>query len=250
MPHSIDLSIVPPIIAHRGANAFAPENTLSAFLKAKEFGFNWIEFDVMLSADNELVVIHDEELARTTNGLGAVMDYSYDHLQKLDAGSWFNSTFSAERISDLQTVLTFLYEHQLSANIELKALQNRDDILVKKVLEVLNKNRKLFTSPPLISSFSRSVLESVSKKSPDTLIGFLMDQWESDWEMFCDQIKSIAVCINHNILTKERVNAIKSTGRQILTYTVNDVARAKLLYSWGVDAIFSDCPLEIVNMQT
>jgi glycerophosphoryl diester phosphodiesterase len=249
MHHSTDLSIVPPIIAHRGANAYAPENTLAAFLKAKELGLAWVEFDVMLSSDNELVVIHDEDLARTTNGQGAVIDYPYAFLNTLDAGTWFDPQFSTERILNLQTVLTFLYEHQLSANIELKALQHRDEVLVKNVVEILDHYEGRFTSTPLISSFSRPVLALVRNKSPDTLLGFLMDEWQSDWEKYCDQLQCVAVNVNYTILTYARAQAVKSTGRKLFAYTVNDDACATLLYSWGVDAIFSDCPSNIVNMK-
>lgn len=247
MLRSRDLSIDPPVIAHRGANVFAPENTLAAFLKAKELGLSWVEFDIQLSADNELVVIHDEDLVRTTSGQGRVMDYSYEYLKTLDAGTWFDPCFSQERILDLKTLLSFLYEHHLSANIELKSFQHCDDMLVQKLLEVLDQNH--FTSNPLISSFSIPVLKLVRKKSSHILLGFLMDQWQSNWEMVCDQLHCVAVNINHRLLTEKRVQVIKSTGRKVLAYTVNDEARARLLYSWGVDAIFSDCPLEIIHMK-
>jgi glycerophosphoryl diester phosphodiesterase len=248
MLRSTDLLMIPSVIAHRGANFFAPENTLAAFLKARELGFSWVEFDVMLSADNELVVIHDEELARTTNGVGAVLDFSLHDLQKLDAGSWFHPRFSSARISTLQTVLTFLYEHKLSANIEIKALQSRDEIVVQKVLAVLAENVGKFTSPPLLSSFSPVVLKRVREHSPNSLLGFLMHEWLIDWEQQCDQLRCVAVNINQEILTAERVAVIKASGRKLLAYTVNTRARAEQLYAWGVDAIFSDCPQEIVDM--
>lgn len=248
MPHFTNLRIMPPVLAHRGANRFAPENTLAAFLIAKKLGFHWVELDVMLSADNELVVIHDEELARTTNGTGAVIDYPYDFLKQLDAGSWFSPTFSMERISTLRNVLAFLYENQLSVNIEIKALQHRDELVVQKFLEVFNDQAVQYVSPPLVSSFSMPVLQLVRKQSPDCLLGFLMDDWQTDWEKQCDLLQCIAVNVNQALLTQERAAAIKASGRQLLAYTVNEQARAKQLYSWGVDAIFSDCSQEIVDM--
>ncbi|MBV8802301.1 MAG: glycerophosphodiester phosphodiesterase [Gammaproteobacteria bacterium] len=243
-----DLHIIPRVIAHRGANRFAPENTLSAFLKAKQLGFNWVEFDVMLSADHELVVIHDEELMRTTNGNGQVIDYPYSFLKELDAGSWFHSQFAAERISSLQIVLDFLYEHNLSANIEIKALQNCNELVVIKVLDILQRNSGRFISQPLISSFSHEVLQIIRKNAPNYLLGFLMHEWISNWEMICDELQCVTVNVNHRILNQKRIQAIKITNRQVLAYTVNHTKRAEQLFAWGVDAIFSDCPKEIIEM--
>ena len=248
MLYSRELHIIPRIIAHRGANRFAPENTLAAFLKAKQLGFNWVEFDVMLSADHELVVIHDEELMRTTNGTGQVIHYPYSMLSELDAGSWFHPDFANERISTLQTVLNFLFTHGLSANIEIKALQNCNELIATKILNVLQKNEGHFVSPPLISSFSYEVLQIIHNNAPQYLLGFLMDKWLPHWQKKCDELQCVTVNANSRILTPERVQEIKLSNRQILAYTVNNIKQAEQLFSWGVDAIFSDCPEEIINM--
>src|SRR5688572_22496951 len=91
----------PRVIAHRGASAYAPENTMAAFSRAHALGAQWIEFDVWLAACGEVVVLHDETLARTTNGYGRVTDFSYAALQPLDAGSWFGHQFRQEKILTL-----------------------------------------------------------------------------------------------------------------------------------------------------
>jgi glycerophosphoryl diester phosphodiesterase len=247
MHHSTNLHIVPPVIAHRGANQFAPENTLAAFLKAKQLGLQWVEFDVMFSKDHELVVIHDEELQRTTNGTGAVIHYTYDELKKLDAGSWFDARFAKERISSLQEVIDFLYEHKLSANIEIKALQNHNELAVLKVLDILKNNTGRFISQPLISSFSHNVLRTIRKHSDECLLAFLMDEWMVDWEQICDELCSVSVNVNDALLTEARIQEIKQSGRQLFVYTVNNAQRAQQLLTWGVDAIFSDCPQEILD---
>src|SRR5579862_7304097 len=77
------------VIAHRGASAFAPENTLAAFETAMEMGASFIETDLQLSRDAHLVAIHDETLDRTTNGSGLVAAKTLDELRQLDAGAWF-----------------------------------------------------------------------------------------------------------------------------------------------------------------
>src|SRR3990167_3541643 len=131
------IEINPPVIAHRGASAYAPENTFAAFLKAKELGARWLEFDVMLAACGEVVVIHDETLNRTTNQSGLVDHATYADLKTLDAGSWFDPLFSTEIIPTLEMTIDFLYRHQLAANIEMKAPIGKEEITAKKVLDII-----------------------------------------------------------------------------------------------------------------
>ena len=89
-----------PVIAHRGAAARAPENTLAAIRLAAEEGARWVEVDVKLSRDGHCILMHDELLARTTDGRGEVAHYDLDELQALDAGSWFAERHAGERHSD------------------------------------------------------------------------------------------------------------------------------------------------------
>lgn len=227
----------------------APENTLTAFRKAKELGINWVEFDVMLSADGEAVVIHDATLDRTTNGKGEVGRMTYLELKKLDAGSWFHPDYFKERISTLREVIDLLCELKLSANIEIKPQKGKEKITVQKVISVIEATTHQHFLPPLISSFSLKTLQYVREYSTTHLIGFLMHEWNRDWQTICDDLTASAVDVNHAILTPQRVREIKDTGRLVLAYTVNNPLRAKTLYSWGVDAIFSDCPQSMCAMK-
>lgn len=111
----------PKIIAHRGASAHAPENTLPAFQLALEQGADGIELDVMLSKDNRLIVIHDSTLERSTNGKGNVLDHSYAELKELDAGAYFGDAFKNTPLPLLDEV----YEQfggKFKINVELKAI--------------------------------------------------------------------------------------------------------------------------------
>ena len=240
----LKFSIKPPIIAHRDASALAPENTLSAFLKAKQLGMNWLEFDVMLAACGEVIVFHDETLNRTTNGSGNVVEHTYAYLQTLDAGSWFNPIFAGEKIPTLRETLIFLLNNQLSANIEIKALPGQEEKLVNLVLEMIEDYQEI---PLLISSFSLRSLQFGRKKSQTLSIGFLMDEWQSDWKIICDELNAVAVDVNQTILNPQRIQEIKSSQRLLLTYTVNDPVRAETLILWGADAVFSDCPEQLVT---
>lgn len=92
------------IIGHRGASAYAPENTFAAFEKARELGADFIELDVQLTKDGKLAVIHDDKVDRTTNGTGFVRHFTMKELKKFDAGSWFSPSFQGEKIPDLEDV--------------------------------------------------------------------------------------------------------------------------------------------------
>ncbi len=236
----------PPVIGHRGACAYAPENTIASFTKAAQLGVKWVEFDVMDAADGQLIVFHDESLDRTTNGHGEVSQYPYAYLGSLDAGAWFDLRFSGERIPKLRTVIDFLQEAHLSANVEIKALPGHEERVVKQVLEQLAPYLLSANNQFLFSSFSVNALRLLRKYSPECLLGLLLHEWEPDWESICRSLHCISVNVNEEIMTEAAAHRIKAMGRLLLCYTVNDPARAKQLFSWGVDAVFSDVPDKIV----
>lgn len=240
-----DISVIPPVIAHRGASALAPENILVTFKKAKEYGIHWLEFDVTIAACDEVVVFHDDTLERTSNGFGAIVNYTYEHLKTLDVGSWFSSLFAGEKIPTLREVLILLDEYQMAANIEIKSYPGQEERLVKRVLEEIDKyaNKK---TPLLITSFSKAIVKQVRHQSSQIPLGLLMSEWDESYPIICDELSLVNIGIDEKLLTLERVKQLKSSVRLLFAYTVNDVARAKELFSFGVDAIFSDCSQEIL----
>ncbi len=199
----------------------------------------------MLAKSGEVVVIHDETLERTTNGQGKVGDYVWADLRKLDAGSWFHPDFNQEKILVLSEVLDFLEQEQLAANIEIKTVFGQEKIAARKVIDALDcvKHKEI-----LISSFSRLILKEVRHLSSSCRLGFLMDVWQDDWHSFCESYNCVTVNANHAILDELRIQEIKKTNRVLTAYVVNEPARAKQLFSWGVDAIFSDCPKVMLNL--
>lgn len=241
-----DISVVPPIIAHRGVSALAPENTIIAFAKAREFGLRWIEFDVTVASCGTVVVMHDDELQRTTNGVGKITDVKYDYLKSLDAGSWFASEFLNEKIPTLKDVLLFLNQNQMGANIEIKSYPGHEAWLVQRVLEDI-KAYANHDTPLLISSFSKTILKHVRREDSHIPLGFLMSEWDENYHSVCNEISATHVCVSHHLLFPERVKQLKSEERFVFAYTVNELVRAKALFSFGVDAIFSDCSQEILS---
>ena len=229
-----------PIIAHRGASADAPENTMAAFVKAAQLGAQWVELDVMLTAAGEPIVFHDETLDRTTNGHGRVCDYSYAKLRTLDAGRWFSPVFAGEVIPLLQQVLLFLSDMHINANVELKPIAGLEEDTVKQTLAVI---QTVFPPPYpslLFSSFSIKTMYLLRQYLPGSMLGLLLDEWEPGWEKTCKDLNCVSVHVNQAILTEEKAAKIKSMGKALLCYTVNDPERAAELYAWGVDAVFTD----------
>ncbi len=161
----------PLIIAHRGASALAPENTLAAFRLAKEQGADGIELDVMLSADMRLVVHHDQSVSRTTNGQGKVAELSWEQMKHLDAGSKFGDAFAGEPIPLLEDVFEEL-GGQFLINVELKNNANpRNNLseLVGKLIQKTNLQDSVF-----LSSFSGNNLLKAEALAPEIRRGLLV----------------------------------------------------------------------------
>jgi glycerophosphoryl diester phosphodiesterase len=110
------------ICAHRGANKTHPENTLTAFKEAIRLGANMIEFDVQLTKDNKLIIMHDETVDRTTNGSGKVSQLTFEDIRKLDAGSWKSDKFAGEKVPTLQEVLQMMPKN-IWLNVHLKGTE-------------------------------------------------------------------------------------------------------------------------------
>jgi len=233
---------IPKIIAHRGASAYAPENTLAAFKRAYELGATAVEFDVMLSAEGKPFVIHDETLPRTTNGMGIVGEVSNDYLASLDAGAWFSKRFIGEGIPAFDMLVSWLLQHKMVANIEIKPCFTSHDTVIKTVDAILAVLDKMPNLKLLLSSFDYDALLYCHQVAPQYPLGVLFHEWDDEW---CEKAKAVdaySVHFNQAILTKARVAMVKQAGFQVYSYTVNSQRRAKKLFSWGVDAVFSDYP--------
>ncbi|HHH81805.1 MAG TPA: glycerophosphodiester phosphodiesterase, partial [Chloroflexi bacterium] len=126
------------MIAHRGASAYAPENTMAAFRLAEAMGADGIEFDVKLTADGVPIVMHDATLDRTTDGSGEVARRTLNEIRKLDAGSFFEDSFAGEKVPTLAEVLETLGPDML-LNIELTNYASPRDILPERSLRIVEE---------------------------------------------------------------------------------------------------------------
>lgn len=155
------------IIAHRGASAFAPENTISSIAMALNSNADRIEIDVRLSKDNIPVLMHDRKLNRTTNGKGKIKDYSLEEIKELDAGSWFSRDYIGEKVPSLEEIIN-LVNGQKELLIEIKGGIRRykgiDDIIVELI-----KNNEA-ESWCIIQSFDDRTLKNIRDKYPEIRI--------------------------------------------------------------------------------
>lgn len=153
---------------HRGASAQCPENTLPAFHKAVELGADMIELDVRLTKDNQIIVMHDGHLNRTTNGTGRVIDKTLAEIRDLDAGSWFDTAFSGTRVPTLSEVFAELPNVRL--NIEMKtAPVAQAEPLVSKVIECALDMEAL--DRVLLSSFDHEAVYLARRMNKEVALG-------------------------------------------------------------------------------
>lgn len=237
-----DILDKPWLIAHRGASAIAPENTLPAMKLARQLGAQWVEFDVVLSLDGEPFVFHDEKLDRTSNGKGLIAKTTSAKLKELDAGAWFSPAYRDTPIPTLQLMLAYLSDIEMGINLEIKPADDRIELLVDKIFHTLEEYWSFSLPTPLISSFSIDALRLARARSSDAQLGLLLHEWRNDWQTIADELNCYSVHLNRDIVTKERIKAVNDSGRSILCYTVNDAESARKLFDMGMDGIFSDYP--------
>ena len=230
------------LIGHRGAAGFAPENTLAAFDKAYALGCRFIEFDVMLSADGEPFIFHDNSLKRTTNGRGEFGLVSAEYLRSLDAGLWYSKQFRGEKIPSLQAAIEWLVHSGVRANIEIKPYPGTTEQTTIAVLTHINRYWPQDKELPLISSFDQKALALCRSLAPEIPIGLLLDKWDKNWLQKARDLQCISVHLSWRAVNAKRVLEIKQHGYLVYVYTVNWKRRVTKLFDWGVDAVFSDYP--------
>jgi len=239
---------LPPVIGHRGAAAHAPENTLAGFRRARSLGCAWVEFDVRLTADGAPIVCHDDRLARTTGARGHISNLPLAAIRQLDAGSWFAAAFAGERIPTLDEVLALCRELDLGANAELKAELGRGPATAVAVASCLD--RLAGRLPPiLISSFLPDAVAEVAMLMPSVPRGMLWRKLPRNWATTAEKLGCATIHSDQTDLTGQSTAAVCAAGYPLLAYTVNDPARARQLFDWGVASVFSDAP-DIISEAT
>lgn len=234
--------VIPRVIGHRGAKAYAPENTLASIHTAADLGCEWVEVDVKLTKDGHAIIFHDEELDRCTNASGLVKDMDFNAIRELDAGSWFGETFLGEKIPTLEEALNAVLERDMGINLEIKPCPGREIETAEVALDVATRIWPDDRPPPLVSSFQHVSLETARDMMPEWPRGFLMDEHLPNWRELAGYLKAATININGNAVTPEQVEEYLAFGKPLLAYTINDPDKARALADWGVGSFFSDCP--------
>ncbi len=224
------------VCAHRGASIDAPENTMAAFEKAIENMADYIELDVQLTKDGEVVVMHDSSALRTTGVDENISNMTYREVKKLDAGSWYSNEYAGEKVPSLMEVLE-LAQGKIKLNIELKPSDDGYN-LAKNTVKLIEKYNMV--DDCVITSFSSSALRAVKTLNPDIKAGYILSVAYGD---FYDMANIDFFSINASFLSKRTVDAIHNSGKQVYAWTVNNKESIKNLTNKGVDGIITDKPV-------
>ena len=230
-------------IAHQGASADAPGNTLAAFRLALEMGADGFELDIMLSTDGHLVVIHDDTVDRTTDGSGPVRQKTLAELKALDAGTRFEARFAGERIPTLQEVFDLVAGNRALVNVELKADSLKSDGLEEKLVALIR--RYDLGERLLISSFNPFALWRVRRLAPDLSLALLYAEnmpvhLRNRWFAFLPRPDALNPSLR--IATQEHVRWAKSKGYRLYVWTVDEEPEMRRLIALGVDGIITNKP--------
>ena len=231
--------------------ALAPENTLASIKLAVLSGLSFVEVDVKISKDQIPVLMHDDDIRRTTNGSGLCSKFTYDQLIKFDSGNWFNIKYKNEKILSLEMCLDFLNKHNVGLNIELKPNKKKERENIISIKNVIyKKNYKINFFVSTFDIFSLELSQSIIPLVPR---GFLVDTYTFK-TLGCDGIIDICsknecffIGLEMSLINQDLVNILKKTNLQIGVFTVNDIYAAKIFFSMGVDSIFTDIPDLLIN---
>jgi glycerophosphoryl diester phosphodiesterase len=215
------------IVVHRGAAGYAPENTILSFQTATKIGCDRTELDVRLSKDNQVVVFHDEEISRVTNGAGFVHELSLAELKKFDLPD-------GQKIPTLQEVID-ICKNKIDLQIELKAQGTP-----RLVNEILLKNA--FVDHAVITSFDSELLQEIKKINPNLKVGLLFREYSTDVWKLVEEIPLDFIGPRGNIVTEELVNKAHRLGKPVYAYHVKEKELGEKLIALGVDEIGTDFP--------
>jgi glycerophosphoryl diester phosphodiesterase len=249
----------PLIIAHRGASAIAPENTLAAFRRAIEDGAEGIEFDVRLTKDDVPIIFHDEDLHRIGRREGKVSDYTCAELQKTDIGTWFNlknphkadEKFSAERIPTFVELLEFLQGYKGVLYVEMKCGENDFAELVEAVCKIIVGSEVL---PQIkLKSFELSAIKLAKEKFPAITTVALFEPKLRTILRGKFRLLEIAeanlvdeISLHYSLATQKMVEKARAKNFPVTIWTADNPVWVKRAMDLGLNAIITNNPARLL----
>ncbi|MBI3153279.1 MAG: glycerophosphodiester phosphodiesterase [Chloroflexi bacterium] len=232
----------PIILAHRGDQSHAPENTLPSFSQAIQKGADGVELDAKLTSDGHVIVIHDSTVDRTTNGSGKTPTFSLEEIRKLDAGAWFNEKFAGTKVPLLAEVFETVGKDKL-INIELTNYSTPRDGLTEKVCQLIKKHNN--QRQIIFSSFFASNLKIAKQVLPEVPRGLLavpgfLGLWARSFGFMFGDYQALHPHISST--SREQMQRAHRLKRRVHVWTANTPEEVNQLKDWGADGIFTDDP--------
>lgn len=231
------------VVAHRGLSSKYPENTLIAYKAALQLNIDYLEIDIHKTADDKLVVIHDDSVDRTSNGTGKIKDYTMEQLQQLDYGLWKGESFRGQTILEFKDVLKLVKQYNKKLLIEIKKPEQYpgiEQLLLKQLEEAQVQHSNI-----VIQSFDMESIKKIYSTGVNYKLGVLISAKKYWYRR--PNFKKIATFAhflnpNYKLVTTKFVATAHKYNLEVMPYTVNDkVISAKLIKS-NIDGIITDAP--------
>jgi len=233
----------PLIIAHRGASAVAPENTIAAFEAAIAAGADGIEFDVRLTRDNIPVVIHDETLRRTGRVRGRVADLTFAELNKIDVGSWFGEGFADQRVPSLEQLFELFRANSMVLYLEMKSLEQPK--LAEACCRLIEENR--LKERVVFECFEHSAIEVVRDIDATFKTAALFQPPSSFILKRAQAVGASEIALHHRLTNKRLVEKAKLANLKVVTWTVDDPSWVSRARAQGIDALITNNPTALIT---
>ncbi|WP_270730268.1 glycerophosphodiester phosphodiesterase [Shimia sp. Alg240-R146] len=222
------------VIAHRGASAIKPENTMAAIVEAVRVGSDWVEIDVQETADGAVIVMHDSDFMKQAGNPLTIWDATVDDIKDIDIGSWFDSAFAQERAPLLVDVLRAAKDKS-GVLIELK-YYGHDEKLEQRVAEIVEAEGMV--DQVEIMSLKYDAVEKMRALRPDWSIGLLASASLGQmWNLNADFLAVNSATTSHRLVRESH-----AVGKKVYVWTVNDPLAMSAMISMGVDGLITDEP--------
>lgn len=230
------------VYAHRGASAYAPENTMSAFKKAIELGSTGIELDLQKTKDGEIVIFHDDEINDKSNGSGKISDYTYQELLELDFGSWFDSRYKDEKIVLFKDFAKNFLPLKLTFAIELKVLGIEEEAL--RIIDEYKGDADIY-----ITSYFYEALENVRKIDKDIKLSYLVEEIKDQNIDQVLKIKGSQICPNAEKISKKKIEEANEKNLGVRLWGVLNEEIMKNVYNLNVEGMTVNFPDKLIELR-
>ena len=238
----------PQVIAHRGASRYAPENTKAAIELAAAQGAKWIEVDLQLTQDDNIVIMHNSTVNKRTNGEGKIIKMDCADITQLDSGSWHSEKYSDQRVLSLGQLIKLLVELDINANLEIKTLVGRNIKTAMIAASIIKRYWPEGKTLPLVSSYSTNAIETMLEIFPQVPRAIIVGEWNEYWAKAVIDLKCVSINADRRVITSESLASMHETGKKVLIHTVNGLKSAVNFIEMGVDGLFTDRPDVVIEI--